>query len=83
MYECVCTVCVFEPVEQPGTAHRVTNEADTQCSAITVRCVMIHYLAVIFFKKEGNIHTNTDTHIPKLMAQCTDSKSHSETVILD
>lgn len=62
MYECVCTVCVFEPVEQPGTAHRVTNEADTQCSAITVRCVMIHYLAVIFLKRR-EIYTLTQTRI--------------------
>ncbi len=47
--------------EQPGTAHLVTNEAHTQCSTITLRLVMIHYLGVII-KNEGNENTYIDTY---------------------
>lgn len=55
----VCVYCVS--AEQPGTAHWVTNEAGTQCSAIALRRVMIHYLGVIK-KKGGEMHTRTQKH---------------------
>lgn len=57
-------VCVCEHAEQPGTAHWVINEADTQSSAIPLQHVVIHYSGVIQKKKKREIHTMTQ--IPTL-----------------